>query len=66
MRSRTAHYGRTRTDPGVTPLGVADGITIGIIFFRQPETAAFIRQLMTARGVAIDNTDGAVLKRGIR
>lgn len=59
-------YGRTRNDPGVTPLGVADGITIGIIFFRQPETAVFIRQLMTARGVPIDDTDGAVLKRGIR
>jgi ankyrin repeat protein len=59
-------YGRTRNDPGVTPLGVADGITIGIIFFRQPETAAFIRQLMASRDIPIDDSDGAVLKRGIR
>jgi ankyrin repeat protein len=59
-------YGRTKNDPGVTPLGIADGITIGIIFFRQPETAAFIRQLMATKGMPVDDTDGAVLKRGIR
>ena len=49
----------------LTPLQIADGVTIQIIFNRQPHTAALLRKIMTERGVPIDEAEGALV-RGVR
>lgn len=49
----------------LTPLQIADGVTIQVIFNRQPQTAALLRKIMTERGVPIDEPEGALV-RGVR
>jgi ankyrin repeat protein len=53
VKARTKH-GRFQNDPGVTPLGLANGITIGVISFRQELTAEFLRKLYISRGIPFD------------